>query len=45
MGGTCGTHESDEKCIMFWVENLKGTGPLEDLGVKGRVILEWMLGS
>jgi len=26
----------------FWLENLKGIDPLEDLGVDGKVILEWI---
>jgi len=29
---------------VFWVENLKGRDHLEDLGVDGRIILEWLLG-
>jgi hypothetical protein len=27
---------------IFWLENLKGIDPLEDLGVDGKVILEWI---
>jgi len=27
----------------FWLENLKGRDNSEDLGVDGRIILEWIL--
>jgi hypothetical protein len=27
----------------FWSDNLKGRDHLEDLGVDGRIILEWIL--
>jgi hypothetical protein len=27
------------------LENMKGRGPLEDLGVCGSIILEWILGK
>jgi len=33
MNGTCSTHRRGEKCIEFWSE---------DLGIDGRVILEWI---
>jgi hypothetical protein len=29
----------------IWLENLKGRDHLEDLGVDGRIILEWILGK
>jgi hypothetical protein len=29
---------------ILWLENLKGKGHLEDLGLDGRIILEWILG-
>jgi hypothetical protein len=29
----------------FWFENLKGRDHLEDLGVHGRIILDWILGK
>jgi len=29
----------------FWSENLKGRDHAEDLGVDGRIILEWILGK
>jgi hypothetical protein len=31
--------------IQFWFENLKGRNHSEDLGVEGRIILEWILGE
>jgi hypothetical protein len=30
---------------MFRLENLKGRGHLENLGVDGRIILQWILGK
>jgi hypothetical protein len=30
---------------VFWLENLKGRDHLEDLGVDGDIILEWILGK
>jgi hypothetical protein len=29
----------------FWLENLKGKGHYDDLGVDGRIILKWNLGK
>jgi hypothetical protein len=29
----------------FWSENLKGRNYLEDRGIDGRIILEWILGK
>jgi hypothetical protein len=29
----------------FWLENLKGRDHLEDKGVDGKIILEWILGK
>jgi hypothetical protein len=31
--------------IVFWLENPKGRGNFEDLGVDGKTILEWILGK
>jgi len=28
---------------IFWLENLKGRDHLEDTGVDGKIILEWVL--
>jgi hypothetical protein len=28
---------------LFWLENLMGRDHLEDLGVDGKIILEWIL--
>jgi hypothetical protein len=39
---------SDKKRKMltiFWLENLKGRVYLEDVGVDGKIILEWILGK
>jgi hypothetical protein len=36
----CSTHGLDEKCIEFWMVNLKGRVHSEDLGVVGTIILE-----
>jgi len=30
---------------IFWLEGLKGRHHSEDLGVDGRIILEWILGK
>jgi hypothetical protein len=45
MGRACSMHERGEMHIIFWSENPKGRECLEDLGVDGRVILEWILGK
>jgi len=40
------THGTDEKCRRyFWLESLEGGDYLEDLGVDGTIILEWILGK
>jgi hypothetical protein len=31
--------------IIYWLENLKGRDQLEDLGVDGKIIFEWILGK
>jgi hypothetical protein len=38
-------HGRDEKCTVLWMENLTGRNHLEDLGVDGKTILEWILGK
>jgi hypothetical protein len=30
---------------IFWLGNLKGRDTREDLGIDGRMILEWVLGK
>jgi hypothetical protein len=42
MGGKCSTHVRDEK-FMELLENLRGRDYSEDLGVDGKIILEWTL--
>jgi hypothetical protein len=42
MGGTCNTHGRDVKCVQsFGPKHLKGRGHLEDLRVRGRMIINW----
>jgi hypothetical protein len=36
------TRRKDEKCIKHLVRNLKRSDYLEELGVDGRIILEWI---
>jgi hypothetical protein len=31
--------------IVFWFESLNGKGHSENLGVDGKIILEWILGN
>jgi len=46
MGEACSTHGSDVKYLKkFWLENLKERDHAEDLGVDGRIILDWILGK
>jgi hypothetical protein len=37
-------HERYKKC-KFWSETLKGRDHVDDIGVNGRIILEWTLGK
>jgi hypothetical protein len=30
---------------IFWLENLKGGDHLEDQGIDGKILLEWILGT
>jgi hypothetical protein len=44
MDGACSKHERDEKMhTKFWLGILNGRDHLEDVGVDGRIILEWVL--
>jgi len=44
--GACSTHGRDEKSLQnFWLENPKGRDLSEDIGIGGKIILEWMLGK
>jgi hypothetical protein len=45
MGGACSTDGRDEMHTIFWLENLTGRDHLEDLGVDGKIILEWIVGK
>jgi hypothetical protein len=29
----------------FWLEKIKGRNHLEDLGIDGKIILDWILGK
>jgi len=43
MGRACCMHGRDEKCIQeLWLENQKGRDS-EDVGIDGKIILEWIL--
>jgi hypothetical protein len=37
--------ERYKMCTKFWSENLKGGDNLEDPGIDGKIILEWILGK
>jgi hypothetical protein len=43
IGGECSTHGRDETRTKFWLKNLSGRYQAEDLGLHGKVILEWFL--
>jgi hypothetical protein len=43
MSQACSTHGSNEMYTEFWSGNLKGRDHMEDLGVDGRIIIEWVL--
>jgi hypothetical protein len=45
IGGTCSTHGRNEKYIKISVEKSERPINSEDLGVDGRIILEWILGK
>jgi hypothetical protein len=30
---------------IFWLENLKGSDNLKDLGIHGMIVLEWIVGK
>jgi len=38
MGGACSTHRRN-----FWLEYLKERNHLKELGIDGKIILEWIL--
>jgi hypothetical protein len=39
------THMRDTRNAIFWLENLKGRILLEDIGIDGKIILDWILGK
>jgi hypothetical protein len=43
MGGEGSTHDSWEMCTLFLLGNVKGRDFLEDIGVDGDIILEFIL--
>jgi hypothetical protein len=45
MGVASITHRSYEKCIQYLFVIPEGKRPLAVIGVDGRVILKWILGS
>jgi hypothetical protein len=45
IGLSCSTHGGDENVYKIWMENLKERDHLDDLGVDGKIILEWILGK
>jgi hypothetical protein len=45
MSGSRSTHGRDEKCVQYFFEKPEGKRHSEDLGVDGRIMLEWILGK
>jgi len=45
LGKACSTHRRDEKCTQNLGRNLKGKDHLENPGVDGKIILQWILGK
>jgi hypothetical protein len=43
MGGECIMHQKDEKCIRNLTENVKERVHTKNLGIDGKIILEWIL--
>jgi hypothetical protein len=43
VGGSRSTHGGDEKCIQNFVGKAEVRKPLEDIGIDGKIILEWIL--
>jgi len=33
------------RSMIFWLKNLKGRDHLEDLGIDGNIVWEWVLGN
>jgi hypothetical protein len=45
MGRAFSTHGEMKMHTKIWLENVKGRGHSEELGVEGKTILEWVLGK
>jgi hypothetical protein len=43
LGGSCSTHGKCEKFIQNFGRKPEGRGHLENLGIGGRIILDWIL--
>jgi hypothetical protein len=44
VGGSCSTHGGGQGIYTkFWLENLNGRDNLEELGINGKIIFEWIL--
>jgi len=43
MSGVCSTHVECEKYSVYWEDKFKGRDHLGDLGIDGRMILEWII--
>jgi hypothetical protein len=42
MGGVCSTHERDENACKILVGKPEGRDHVEDIGIDGRMLLEWI---
>jgi hypothetical protein len=45
MGEACSAHGRRERSKKVWFKSTKGRDQLEDLGIYGRIILKWILGT
>jgi hypothetical protein len=42
MGRVCSRNGRDENAYKIWVGNLKGKDHSEELGVDGKIVIEWI---